>query len=105
MFQWILSMPSSIKTCEVKENYVNLCTRASSKQHVNWSRARNSKDQSDIDALHKFFFLWFSKRNPFTNIPDLLSLFSGVDASDNVDCYRQCKISSVLLSNFHGMIF
>ena len=48
------------------------------------------KDQNDIVVLHK----WFSERNPFENVPELLSLSSGVVASEEVDCYKAYKVGS-----------
>jgi len=86
-------MPYVSRICEAVESFVNVSTRTTtSEQHVHWSVARDTKDQSDINELDK----WFTKRNSLVNIPELLSLSSGFVGSDSVDCHKAYEVGSAI---------
>ncbi len=70
-------------------------------QHNDWSSMWDVKDKCDIDKLHE----WFSDWNLFTNMKELVSLSTGVVASNQVDHHVAHKKGTNLVSQLHGMRF
>jgi len=95
-------MLSSSVICKAIENYTDAPTWSTkSEQHIDYNLARDTNDKSDIELLQE----WFSKRNPFSETKELISLSSGVVADLDVNCGRAYDIGTNLFAQFSGIKF
>ncbi|XP_033218285.1 uncharacterized protein LOC117173754 [Belonocnema kinseyi] len=90
--KWIFGLPVAYHVCENIEKFCGI-TSSTSFQHIELRDSSIKKDEKDVQT----FFEWLQQHFPFTCSEDLMSISSGIVASEDINCHEAVQIGEKLL--------
>ncbi|KAG7160798.1 hypothetical protein Hamer_G025792 [Homarus americanus] len=85
--KWIFGLPVAHHVCENVEELCGIQT-SSSFQHIELRGSRITKDEEDLQK----FVARLQQQSPFITTEDLVSLSSGLVATENINCYKALDV-------------
>lgn len=95
--RWTKGMSSLQNICEEMEKMCGVAF-TSSEQHVEMREARIKRDSSDSKKLME----WFMQHYPFPDVPEILSLSTGVVGDSSINCHMAKEIGLLAIDRIVG---
>lgn len=100
LIRWIISSVALVDVVDNIENFTNVHYEPS-EQHVDFSKARVTRDAADMMKMDSFF----DHHNPFPQTDKLISIATGVVGDTSINCHKSLDVGTLAVNDMAGKSF